>query len=145
MTTKQANRIINEICARTNIDVGKLKSTSRKREIIDARRAFMKVFSLEGMTSTQIGKIFNKDHASVLHSNKVHKDRCDVNDKDYVKMYERVKREYYFTSVSIDNSMQSLLDIISAENEIRHNEFLTLKKENMWLKNKIAKYEKENN
>ena len=56
-------------CVSLNIDVDKLTSKSRKRELVDSRMIFCAVARKHGgYTLTQIGKLLNTHHATVLHA-----------------------------------------------------------------------------
>ena len=57
------------------LEMNNLKAKSRKREIVDERRILM-MFLVENTnaTYTRIGHLFGKDHATILHHQKRHKD-----------------------------------------------------------------------
>lgn len=61
--------LLNQISVDLEIPITKLKSTSRLREISDKRHtaAFI-LHRLVGVSSTQTGKLLNRNHSSILHS-----------------------------------------------------------------------------
>tara|TARA_R110000824_G_scaffold380565_1_gene572996 strand:+ start:512 stop:886 length:375 start_codon:yes stop_codon:yes gene_type:complete len=63
------NSIINSITKITGIEMSKLQSPSRKREIVDARHLFCYFAKKQSKLSCQaIGDIINRNHASVIHA-----------------------------------------------------------------------------
>lgn len=56
-----------------------IMSRTRKQDVVDARQLFCYVIKEKyGMSLANIGKIVSRDHATVIHSIKAHKDRYDV-------------------------------------------------------------------
>jgi len=66
MTIDEAINLIERVCIRQNIKYDNLKSKSRERNNVMQRRAFMYLLKNHDMTSSEIGKVFNRDHATVL-------------------------------------------------------------------------------
>ena len=137
MTTREANELVSRICTVLDINIHQLKSKSRKANIILERRAFMKLLSKTGMTTKNVGSIFHQSHSNVICSNKKHKDLLDINDKIYISVYEKIKKEFILRAESLDNAIQSLLEILMNENKLRHDEFLETSKQNKKLKEEI--------
>ena len=72
-------RVIATVSRLTDVPISKIRGKSRLGEIVTARRiAMVLIDSFNDYTSTTIGAAFNKDHATVLHALKVHKDLMDV-------------------------------------------------------------------
>lgn len=79
-------------CFSFDITVDELLSKGRKRECVWLR--FMLYDYLKTNTSlvlSQIGKIFNRDHTTVLYGIGKHKEYLDWNDKEYISMYNYFK------------------------------------------------------
>jgi chromosomal replication initiator protein len=73
-----------------SIDV--LQDKTRKREVVSKRQIIMYILRWHGgFTLTQIGTIFRKDHATVLHSERAVKNDM-ITDKDLCKQIESLKR-----------------------------------------------------
>lgn len=72
-----------------------LTINNRKRELVYKRFYFYNLLRLQGMTYQEIGNIFNKDHASILHGIKTHKIFTEMNDHIYNECteIERIKFE----------------------------------------------------
>jgi len=74
-----------------------LKKVSRKQEIIYPRYYIYSLLRDAKYSLSAIGRIFNKDHASVLHGIKMHKLYTKNKDKVYEMLTEQVKCEIYIT------------------------------------------------
>ena len=65
----------------------KIKSNSRERKLVWIRYALYNYLKTVGsMTLTEIGKVFNRDHATVIHGIKKHNDFINWNDREYIEM-----------------------------------------------------------
>tara|TARA_Y100000310_G_scaffold338910_1_gene429896 strand:+ start:1148 stop:1597 length:450 start_codon:yes stop_codon:yes gene_type:complete len=137
MTIEEATTLVERVCRNLDLNIDELKSKLRTSKITQHRRVFMHLLSNVGMTVKSIGSVFNKHHATVIYSNKKHKDFMEIRDKDYIKIYKTVKREFIFKIHTVDNTMQNLLDIITAENAIRYDELLYEVKKNRKLTGEI--------
>ena len=137
MTVKEAEKLVTRICIILDFSVKKLKSKSRESDIILQRRAFIRLLSDTGMTTKNVGLVFDKDHSSVIFNNRRHKDLLDIKDKIYISTFKRIKKEFIIRRESIDDVIQSLLEILSNENELRHNRLMETTKENKKLENEI--------
>lgn len=71
--TRNCNRVIHLICDHFDITVEKFKSAARDRKLVDARKYFFKYIkeTWPQLSLVVIGRLINKDHATVLHSVKV--------------------------------------------------------------------------
>ena len=137
MTVKEAEKLVTRICIVLDFSVKKLKSKSRESDIILQRRVFIRLLSDTGMTTKNVGLVFDKDHSSVIFNNRRHKDLLYIKDKIYISMFKRIKKEFIIRRESIDDVIQSLLEILSNENELRHNRLMETTKENKKLENEI--------
>lgn len=54
------------IIARLGYDLAVLRSSARKRELVDQRRVVANVLTRLGMGRTDIGKVLNRDHSTVI-------------------------------------------------------------------------------
>ena len=88
-------------------------STVRRRENVDGRRAFSAILKNEGHSFTKIGKVLNKDHATIMH---------------YVRGIEGVlKTDSGFTRKYDKASMTFLTKIDRSENDFISKEINKLK------------------
>lgn len=51
-----------------------IKSPNRTRIIVDIRKILMYSYKLKGLTTTSIGRMFNRDHSTVIHAMNTVKD-----------------------------------------------------------------------
>lgn len=63
-----ANVVLDEVTARWGVTIPDLASTSRRRDILDARAVAMAAMRYAGLTSVYIGQRLSKDHSTVLHA-----------------------------------------------------------------------------
>lgn len=72
----------NLISEKLGVSKDLLKSKSRKREIVEARQLFFALLKRDSTYSlASIGKLLNRDHATVLHSLRAVR---DLNDKSFL-------------------------------------------------------------
>jgi hypothetical protein len=74
-----------------------LKKVSRKQEIIYPRYYIYSLLRDAKYSLSAIGRIFGKDHATVLHGIKMHKRYSKNKDKVYEMLIVQVKAEIYIT------------------------------------------------
>tara|TARA_R110002020_G_scaffold13584_3_gene48774 strand:+ start:4332 stop:4781 length:450 start_codon:yes stop_codon:yes gene_type:complete len=137
MTLKEANELVARISTVLDINIHNLKSKSRKADIILERRAFMKLLSETGMTTKNVGSVFNQSHSNVICSNKKHNDFVEIRDKEYLSVFEKIKKEFILRADSLDNAIHSLLEILMTENSLRHDELISCSRKNKKLKKEI--------
>lgn len=71
LVNKKVSLIINSACSIFSITEAELLSTSRRRDVVNARFACLFfVKEKTGWTITRVGKLFNRHHASVVHAMK---------------------------------------------------------------------------
>jgi DUF1365 family protein len=99
----------------------------------------MKLLSNAGMTTKNVGLIFNQSHSSVIYSNKKHNDLLYVKDKMYTSVFEKIKKEFMLRVETLDSAIQSLLELLMNENNARHYTLIELSRKNKEL-NKEIKY-----
>ena len=69
LTRQEVGDLVKLACSAAGINSALVYSKTRKREYILVRQILMYLLlNNTGMSSSLIGKIFNKDHATVLHS-----------------------------------------------------------------------------
>jgi hypothetical protein len=76
------------------IEDNNLKQKSRYRNIIYPRYYLYNKLREQGHTYAFIAELFNKDHCTILHGIKVHKDFTKLKDKIYFQMTEK-ERELF--------------------------------------------------
>ena len=83
--------ILKVISNESNQSVDDIISRTRIQEVVEARQLFCHVIKERyDMPLSKIGKIIGRDHATVIHSLKVHSDRHDVN-----KLYRELTRRVF--------------------------------------------------
>lgn len=84
-----ADSIINVLCRYFDLNVEKFKNKGRKRHYCDVRNmftAYIKETYGNQITLTAIGQVVNRDHATVIHYLKKHKELMDC-DPEYQSKY----------------------------------------------------------
>ena len=61
-----------------------LKNTTRRRDVLFKRYFIYNELRNYGLSLSMIGEIFGKNHATVLHGLRVHKDMLSYRDVDYI-------------------------------------------------------------
>ena len=87
-----ASRLMGIVSSVTGVNINE---DSRKRPVVDARQMFYKIYKdMEGWTFSDIGALFGKNHASVIHGiNAI--ESIMLHDKNIKSMYERCRRLYF--------------------------------------------------
>ena len=84
---KYIDEFIVEYCNRVGTTMSELKSKARKRDIVEKRMIAAYVLRNHvGMPLMQIGKYFNKHHASIIHYIKL--------TEAFIKVYPHIKKIY---------------------------------------------------
>ena len=68
------------VCQQYNVDPDLVKSQTRKREIVLPRQIIMYKLHKLGLGYADIGKLFGKDHTTILHSVRKIKEQKDLYD-----------------------------------------------------------------
>lgn len=77
------------ICKKYGVTWTQLTSKSRVRDIVKARHTFMFIANTQlGMTKTKIGKMFNRDHTTVIHAISTINDMYFINDPMIITIEE---------------------------------------------------------
>ncbi len=71
------------------IEDNKLNSKDRYRHIVYKRFYLSNLLRNNGLTLQEIGKIFKKDHATIMYGIKIHKDFMSINDSIYIEHTEQ--------------------------------------------------------
>lgn len=83
--SKELNSICEVICIKYNITLEKLKAIGKKTEVVEPRQIAMYIAKeTTNLKLNQIGRYFNRDHATVLHAHKKIKNFMDVEFKTKV-------------------------------------------------------------
>lgn len=99
--SKQMDFVTNMVCEITHLSRAELHSRNRDRHLVDARRlAYALIRELFGTPYLIMGKYFGKNHASVIHALKTHKNLLDYDDiyrgryvRTFRLMYEKYNEE----------------------------------------------------
>lgn len=90
-TPKNKDRIIEQVCLHFDLPISQVYLKSRVKDIIEARSIIMYLMhKYLRMSSTDVGIVFNKDHATVLHACKKVSGFMDV-DKNYRELINKFK------------------------------------------------------
>jgi len=90
--TPSASRLMGIISSVTGVDI---MEATRRRPVVDARAIFYKIYKdMECWSYADIGALFGKDHATVIHGVKAI-DSFMVYDKRIKMLYDRCKKLYY--------------------------------------------------
>ena len=82
-------RLVEDAVQVCYLDIDRFTRNSREGEYVDCRRMIIAVMRTRlGYSLSKIGKIFNKDHSSILHNIKKHNDLM-ITDKVYSKAFKR--------------------------------------------------------
>jgi hypothetical protein len=129
-TKERDDKIKYEICNRYNLEWQRIKSKSRIRVIIDARRLYCGILRyVFKLTFQEIGDILNKSHATILHSIQQHDIFVKIL-KSYKKNYNEIESSlwiddnYYIHEViEVERKMNELSsrlnDLIEKKNEYK--------------------------
>lgn len=73
-----ARNIVIEVCERTDVCPGEIASDARFQRVVKARREIIyRIKETKPILSTpQLGRWFNRDHTSILHSIAMHQEQC---------------------------------------------------------------------
>ena len=136
-------------CVSLNIGVDKLTSKSRKRELVDSRMIFCAVARKHGgYTLTQIGKLLNTHHATVLHAVRSYDD-ISTYDSSFRTSYVKARGVFDFCDPEYNKGerIHGLIDTIFATNsklrkliEIRDARISMQVEEIVSLKNKLKEF-----
>jgi chromosomal replication initiation ATPase DnaA len=90
---KSLEGILQTVSAETGIPVERIKSKVRKREVVEARQAFMIASKLiTGKGSAKRAKIVNRDHATAIHADKnAHIQEINKTVQSVVNLYKGIE------------------------------------------------------
>lgn len=66
-----------------------LDHRTKVNNIVWLRQIAFYVLYKRGLSSPEIGKLFKRDHATVLHGRNVTQNRLEINDKEFVALYKK--------------------------------------------------------
>ena len=94
-----------------------LMSKDRSRGMIYKRAYLYHILRIEGLTLTDSGKLFNRDHATVINALKTH-DNYYKKDKIYDKIVEQYEQIFYpVVKIEVEIPQDSIFeDIINCHN-----------------------------
>lgn len=125
---KKAASIISIVAKVTGLQVKKLKSQSRKRQIVDIRRMCMSLIrSKLKLPTPVIGAIFDRDHATILFNINQHKDLYNY-DAEYKTLYDTLE-----IAIGIKSDLGNE-ETLFIERLVARVEFLEKENENMNVK-----------
>tara|TARA_R110000823_G_scaffold213752_1_gene343586 strand:+ start:96 stop:488 length:393 start_codon:yes stop_codon:yes gene_type:complete len=125
------NELIDKVTYKIRKD--KLKHKNRKRDVINKRMFLYHLLKEHEYSYTDIGKLFNKNHATIIHGCRQYRDLTKSNDSrleddliDYYKFFNSYKLENIKLSIVEDvnkaNCLKDLLRIKKRlERELYHD------------------------
>lgn len=112
MNTIMMNKIAKVICEQFNLSVNDLKTPFRDNKFVYPRQVIMHLALKNKLGSTEdIGRFFNRDHATVIHASK-----CINNYKDTNKLKKEqiTNFEHKFSAIKeVNKSLDLFIDEIS--------------------------------
>ncbi len=94
------DEILNIISEEQSISVDSIISRVRHREVVGGRQLFCYIMREKfGFSYTKIGRLIERNHATIMHSNKSHKDNYQC-DREYRNMCDRVLNRVYEVSTT---------------------------------------------
>lgn len=128
LTKERDDKIKSEICKRYNLDWNRIKSKSRVRIVVDARRLYCGVLrNVFSLTYQEIGDILDKNHATIVHSIQKHDVFVKIL-KSYKKNFEEIEctliedDNYYIHEIlSVERKMETLLERLNELIEKKNN------------------------
>lgn len=84
--------------AKKLIEKDELNTNLRVHENVFKRVAISNLLRIEGYSTTEIGKLFNRDHSTVVHYSKRYQEYKDWNDFNEIEMYVAVELELETTT-----------------------------------------------
>jgi len=135
-TKERDEKIKSEICSRFGLDWSIILTKSRKSDIVDARRLYCGLLrNVFGLTFQEIGDILNKNHATIVHSIKVHDNFVRIL-KSYKKNYEEIESMFYLSEnyyehevLSVERKMEILSKRLNCLIEKKNEYKLKIKKQ----------------
>jgi hypothetical protein len=112
LTKERDEKIQNEICKRYNLDWDRIKSKSRVRIVVDARRLYCGILrNTCGLRYQEIANILNKNHATILHNVGQH----DI----FVKLLKSYKKNFEeIESLLIEDDNYYIHEIVNIERKM---------------------------
>lgn len=94
------DEILNIISEEQSISVDSIVSRVRHRDVVGGRQLFCYILREKfGYSYSKIGKLIERNHATIMHSNKSHKDNYQF-DREYRNMCDRVLNRVYEVSTT---------------------------------------------
>ena len=91
----KGEKVLAATCAVAGLTKETILGEVKKKGVVEARQAGQFVaYALTGMSLPRIGKLFNRDHTSVLHSVRVVESKLINSDSEMVNLVNAIKAEY---------------------------------------------------
>tara|TARA_R110000824_G_scaffold150143_1_gene320603 strand:- start:52 stop:486 length:435 start_codon:yes stop_codon:yes gene_type:complete len=112
LTKERDDKIKSEICRRYHVSWISIESKSRVRLVVDARRMYCGILrNTFGITYTEIAKILNKNHATILHNVNQHNNFIKIL-KSYKLNFEEIE------ALLIEDDNYYIHEIVNIERKI---------------------------
>jgi chromosomal replication initiation ATPase DnaA len=94
------DEILNIISEEQSISIDSIISRVRHREVVSGRQLFCYIMREKfGFSYSKIGRLIERNHATIMHSNKSHKDNYQF-DREYRNMCDKVLKRVYEVSTT---------------------------------------------
>jgi chromosomal replication initiation ATPase DnaA len=84
------NDLLNQVAEELQLDVAAITSSSRKRDLVEARVIYAVLRKKQSITHVQIADELNRQHTSIVCYLRNHRD-WKLTDRTYYRKYHRVK------------------------------------------------------
>ena len=93
-------QFVNDLCHDRNLNLQDVLGRTRRREYVETRQVAMYILrEYEKKTFHDIGRLFDRDHATVIHAWKKFKSLMSVGDKEAEEIYSSAKRIYLYQKI----------------------------------------------
>ncbi len=94
----KTNDVLNIVSDVSGIPVEDIVSKSRKKEVATLRHAVSFLLRKQGLTTSAIGKIINRDHATVICGSRKFKDLLSIKDNLAVSILNGYEKELLYNT-----------------------------------------------
>jgi chromosomal replication initiation ATPase DnaA len=92
MNVDSPESVLTEVCRLTGTDPDIIKSKSRRLDVVIVRQVYCYTArELTGASMKEIGKVINRNHATVIYSCRVIADAMTISDRHVMEVLEKIK------------------------------------------------------
>lgn len=91
------HQFVADLCEDKGLDLQAVLGRTRKKELVELRQVAMYILRhYEKKTFKEIGDLFDRDHATVIHAWRKFHELMSVNDRQALDIYKDAKRIYLY-------------------------------------------------